>query len=80
MALNVKDYRKELKNIDVGEEFFISLINCTLGVINAVRNDIKQGKIELSQDAVRTQVIEGSQHEYTSGKRLLPQMWYIKKR
>lgn len=76
-ANQLKKYVWELKP---NEHFFLNAINCTEKAVDALREMIIDGTIELDEQQLKALIVPNAWCKLLSGECISPQMEYIKRR
>ena len=62
------------------EHFFVNAINCTEKAIDALREMIIDGTIELDEEHLKSLIVPKAWGKFLSGECIAPQMEYIKRK
>lgn len=77
-VMNYKSLVKEIDKMEKGNEFWVNTINFSERSIIALRNFIQTGLICPDEEELKRSIAEKYLEDFRSGKRILPQMLYVK--
>lgn len=76
--MNVRSYRKIIREMKSGESFYLNIINASEAVVDYTREAIKAGIIQPDIKELEKIINPHSIHHYMKGTFIFPQMTYIK--
>lgn len=74
--MNIRSYRKQIREMKVGDTFYLNAINCTLAMVDYTKELLKNGKIRPEQSELDRTIYPEYQQDFISGKSIAPQMMY----
>lgn len=77
-AMNYRTLVKKINEMEKGDEFWVNSINLSEKSILALRNFIQTGVIQPDEKELQENIVEEYIEDFKTGKRILPQMLYIK--
>lgn len=75
--MNIRSYRKMMRELAVGETFYMNAINCSIAMIDYTKELIKAGKIAPVQAELDKMIKPEAQAKFITGDSICPQMDYI---
>ena len=77
-AMNYRTLVKKINEMEKGDEFWVNSINLSEKSILALRNFIRTCVIQPDEKELQENIVEEYIEDFKTGKRILPQMLYIK--
>lgn len=74
--VNVRSYRKMIREAQVGETFYYNSIAGTIAMIDLTRELIKTGKIRPVREEIEKMIKPEAVHLFMNGECIAPQMTY----
>lgn len=75
--LNVRSYKKMIREMKAGETFYYNSISGTISMIEYTRQLIQEGKIKPVQEELDKMIKPEAQYKFFSGESIAPQMTYV---
>lgn len=74
--MNVRSYRKMMKELAIGETFYFNSINGSIAMIDYTRELIQAGRIRPVQKELDKMIKPEAQYKFFNGESIAPQMTY----
>lgn len=74
--MNIRSYRKMMRELKVGDTFYFNAINGSLNMIEYTRELIKAGKIAPDGEELNKMIKAEAQYKFYNGESIAPQMTY----
>lgn len=74
--MNIRSYKKQIREMKVGDTFYLNAINCSLAMVDYTKELLKSGKIKPEQSELDRTIFSEYQQDFISGKSIAPQMMY----
>ena len=74
--MNIRSYRKMMRELKVGDTFYFNAINGSLNMIEYTRELIKAGKIVPDGEELNKMIKAEAQYKFYNGESIAPQMTY----
>lgn len=74
--MNIRSYRKMMRELKVGDTFYMNAINCSIPMIEYTRELIKSGKITPDGEELNMMIKAEAQYKFYNGECIAPQMTY----
>jgi len=75
---NVRTMRKMVNEMNKGEAIYINAINCSIGMIEQLREYIKNGVLAPDGKELKEMIVESAIKRFETGESIAPQMTYIR--
>lgn len=76
MAVNIRSYKKMIREANIGDTFYLNAINASLTMIEYTRQLIQTGKITPDGEELNKMVKPEAQYKFYTGESIAPQMTY----
>lgn len=76
--MNIRGYKKALRELKVGETFYLNIISASLAMADYTKELIKNGTIAPEKSELEKMIVPDAIERFLSGDALAPQMTYIK--
>lgn len=74
--MNIRSYRKMMKELNIGDTFYMNAINCSIAMIEYTRELIQTGKIAPDGEELNKMIKPEAQYKFYNGESIAPQMTY----
>ena len=74
--MNIRSYKKMMRELAIGETFYMNAINCSIAMIDYTRELIKAGKIVPDGEELNKMIKPEAQYKFYNGESIAPQMTY----
>lgn len=75
--MNIRSYRKAMREMEIGQKFYLNAINCSLAMIDYTRELIQSGKITPDGEELNKMIKPEYQYKFYNGESIAPQMTYV---
>lgn len=76
--MNIRSFRKQVREMKTGEEVYINAINLSLNGIEQLKEYIADGTLVPNMDEVKRRVVEQAVPYVMKGEMVCPQMLYTR--
>lgn len=77
--MNARGLKNAIMKMKPGHVFYYNAIAGTAGMVEVIRELIKNGTIEPEKESVEKMIVEKARYKFYSGESILPQGNYIRK-
>ena len=74
--VNIRSYKKFIKNANVGDTFYLNAINASINMIEYTKELIRTGKIAPDGEELNKMIKPDAQYRFYNGTSIAPQMTY----
>lgn len=74
--MNIRSYRKMMRELAIGETFYMNAINCSIAMIEYTRELIQAGRIVPDAEELNKMIKPEAQYRFYNGECIAPQMTY----
>ena len=74
--LNIRSYKKMIRECNIGDTFYYNSIAGTISMIDYTRELIQTGKIQPVQEELDKMIKPEAQYKFFTGESIAPQMTY----
>ena len=75
---NIRSYKKALREMNVGDIFYLNVISASVAIAEYTKELIKEGVITPEITELEKMIVPSAIHKFLAGDALAPQMTYIK--